>query len=60
MSATALLRRWSFELFRYAHYLYVLGVALVVVHAPGVRAVRARTRASSHASIPTIPSHQKR
>lgn len=37
MSLTAMVRRWCYEVFRYAHYLFILGVALVVIHAPGVR-----------------------
>lgn len=39
MSLTAMMRRWCYEVFRYVHYLFILGVALVVIHAPGVRVV---------------------
>lgn len=34
MSLTAMLRRWCYELFRYAHYLYIAGTAFVLLHAP--------------------------
>ena len=35
MSLTAMLRRWCYELFRYAHYLYIVGTVFVLLHAPG-------------------------
>jgi len=34
MSLTAMLRRWCYELSRYAHYLYIAGTAFVLLHAP--------------------------
>jgi len=34
MSLTAMLRRWCYELFRYAHYLYIAGTVFVLLHAP--------------------------
>ena len=34
MAATALLRRWHFELFRYTHYLFIPGTVLTLLHTP--------------------------
>jgi len=34
MAATALLRRWHFELFRYTHYFFILGTVLTLLHTP--------------------------
>lgn len=52
MSLTAMLRRWCYEVFRYVHYLFILGVALVVIHAPGVRVVWMHTHDHTNA-VPT-------
>jgi len=34
MAATALFRRWHFELFRYTHYFFILGTVLTLLHVP--------------------------
>lgn len=34
MAATALFRRWHFEIFRYTHYLFIAGTVLSILHVP--------------------------